>query len=250
MTKLGRSIRGLTKHGNNIRAIVISCARDTATVRLAGNGAVYRTLKVVGGPVSVGQQVQVDMSSDIPYIVAPGIPVEIAETTLYQQKQPKRAIPAATLIEGMILRYAGSVFKEGYPFSVTGMTDCLADCETGNTIIYPEGTLEMDFTLPATITLVGVNYDVSIFWGTITLSAGSKINDLYILKELSSAEDAIALIGPTTGIATLKDVRAEAFNCGLGRAIGLYGLAGDVNTDTSIIIGESSSGLGYGAYQS
>jgi hypothetical protein len=250
MTKLGRSIRGLAKHGNNMRAIVISCARETATVRLAGNGAVYRTLRVVGGPVSVGQQVQVDMSSDIPYIVAPSITTEVTIDTLYKQEEPRRAIPAATIIEGMILRYAGSVLKEGYPFSVTGMTDCLADCETGNTIVYPEGTLEMDFTLPATITLVGVNYDVSIFWGTITLSASSKINDLYILKELSSAEDAIALIGPSIGVATLKDVRAEAFNCGFGRAIGLYGLTGDVNQDTSIIRGESTSGLGYGVYQS
>lgn len=245
---LRKSVRNVSKQGNTIPATVISTAGVRATVRLLSNGAVYRTLKVVGGPTYVGQEVAVDMNSDTPVIVAPGLVPADGVVGGFRSKPSSRTSIKAP-ITGSILRYASGLLVAGYPFSVAGMNDCLDDCETGNLIMYPNGILEMDFTLPADVTLSGINADISIFWGTVTLSSGSKINDILFLKELSSAEDAIAIIGPSTGEARLKDVKGMGFNCGSGKAVGLQQSSGGstVAESSCIFYGESRSGLGYGA---
>lgn len=251
MTKLGRSIRGLAKHGNNMRAVVISCARETASVRLSGNGAVYRTLKVVGGPVSIGQEVQVDMSSDIPYIIAPSIAARVEDGPLYKQKPANKYMAPLPNTEGMILRWRGQVLMEVYPVTQPGLTEAFADCAEYDRVELPYCTLQADGTVPVNVTFHGNSVQGSQIWGTIGLSAGTTLRDMSILDEASSGSDGVvAVVGPNTGTAIIRDAYMEAFTCGSGTAYGLHTyVAANVTCYNIMARGESKSGIGYGVIE-
>ena len=74
MSKLGTSIRSKVRQGSLFNAEVIDIGVGVASVRLGPRGAVYSNLKVVGGPVVVGQVVRIDFSTNPPQIVAIGAP--------------------------------------------------------------------------------------------------------------------------------------------------------------------------------
>ena len=249
MSKLKRNIRSVNREASIFPAKIIAISGNRVTVRLARGGTIYRSLEAYGGPIALGLDVKIDMTTDTPYVLVPSGAPAIANAK--QVPAPRlKMTKSPAVITGQILRYAGSFLVAGYPFSVSGMNECLGDCQTNDTIVYPTGVLEMDFELPATVTLNGFNYDTSIFWGTITLNSGCKVNDILFLKELNSSSHAYAIIGPTSGIATLKDVKGKAFNCGTGNAYGLYGRAGNITIDGGcVLVGESKSGSGWGVYQ-
>lgn len=252
MTDLTKNIRSVSKRGNNLPAIVIGISGDRATIRLSNNGAIYRTLKVVGGPVSINQKVQVDMSTDIPYIIAPSISYA-GEVTARAIQRPKIAYasPYPDLSEAILhYDYSENVINK-YPITSQGLTDALGVCETKDTVTIPVCTLEGDFTVLSNSSLIGKNRETSVIWGTVTMSSDTNITTLTILDEISSGSDnAIALFGPTSGELVISNVTASAYTCGNGNAYGLYQqYGGNADITNSKIVGESRNGDGYGVYQ-
>jgi len=252
MTDLTRNIRTVAKQGNNVPATVIGVSGDRATIRLSGNGAVYRTLKVVGGPVSINQKVQVDMSSEIPYIIAPSISYA-GESAVYKPQKPKVAYAAPyTDTSEAILHYDYSENEiNRYPITSQGLTDALSVCDENDTVTIPACTLEGDFTVLADSSLIGKYRDLSIIWGTVTMSEDTVLTTLTILDEISSGSDnAIAIYGPSSGELIITNVTASAYTCGNGNAYGLYQpYGGNAVVDNSKFVGESMNGDGYGVYQ-
>jgi len=252
MTDLTRNIRSVSKRGNNLPATVIAVSGNRATIRLSDNGAIYRTLKVVGGPVSINQKVQVDMSTDIPYIIAPSISYA-GETTTYSAQRPKVAYasPYPDLSEAILhYDYSENIINK-YPITSQGLTDALGICETKDTVTIPYCTLEGDFTVLSNSSLLGKSRDLSVIWGTITMSSDTNITTLTILDEVSSGSDgAIAIYGPASGEIIISNVTGSAFTCGNGNAYGLYQqYGGNAVVDNSKFVGESMNGDGYGVYQ-
>ena len=69
---LPKTIRGTVKAGTSFPARVLDTIGGRVNVRLSDNGAIYRNLKLVGGPVDAGELVHVDFTTEEPTVVAPG----------------------------------------------------------------------------------------------------------------------------------------------------------------------------------
>jgi hypothetical protein len=250
MSKLSRNIRVMNRQGTFYSAKVIEVVGNRATVRLSEGGVVYRSLEVYGGIVSIGQVVKVDMTTDVPYIIVSSTQQQPAAVTTNIMPAKKTA-KGTEVITGDILRYYGSYLLAGYPLTVDGLNTALNDLEDNQTIVYPIGTLEVDFTLPANTNFKGSDPLLSIIWGTVTLSGNTNLSTLLILDELSSGSgNAIAVVGPSSGETNMVNVSASAYTCGNGNAYGLYQpYGGNSIAGNSKFIGESRDGLGYGVYQ-
>jgi len=72
MTNLSRQVRKVAKNSSSINGVVVDVFGANATVRLSTNGSLLRNLKVMGGPVAVGQEVDVSFSSSPPVVMAYG----------------------------------------------------------------------------------------------------------------------------------------------------------------------------------
>lgn len=92
MSRLRRASRNTSHQGNLVPATVVDVVGDYASVRVSGVGVRYTGLEVVGGPVTRGQQVHVDLSTDVPYIVAP-VPF-LGEARQRRKKEPRSGVGA------------------------------------------------------------------------------------------------------------------------------------------------------------
>src|SRR3990172_5082106 len=91
MSNLSRLIRRKTKSGTSIPAIVVDVFYDKASVRLANNGSLMRNLKVIGGPVTIGDPVDVDFTTPVPTVVViskAGISLDDVTTLINASQSP------------------------------------------------------------------------------------------------------------------------------------------------------------------
>lgn len=70
--RLAKDIRASVKSGASIQAQVVDVFFGKASVRLLRNGQLLRKLDVIGGPVTIGQTVNVDYTTSTPTIVVTG----------------------------------------------------------------------------------------------------------------------------------------------------------------------------------
>jgi hypothetical protein len=70
--RINKNVRLAVKRGASYPAVITDIAGDRASAKLSLNGATVHNLKVVGGPVSIGDIAQVDYTTLEPTIVATG----------------------------------------------------------------------------------------------------------------------------------------------------------------------------------
>lgn len=70
MSSLSRKLKNNAKRGSYVKATVVDVNGNEASVRLAGNGALLKSLRVSGGPVTIDQEVEVSYATVPPIIIA------------------------------------------------------------------------------------------------------------------------------------------------------------------------------------
>jgi hypothetical protein len=125
----------------------------------------------------------------------------------------------------------------------------LAAASAGDTVWLPPGEYDGDHTVGANVTVVGLGREDVILTGQITLSEGSVLENLSIIRE---ADDASDLYGAATygGIGGLLGVKIRVTQDGAGNAYGLYTDSGGVVTALNCDIhAEAAAGDGFGVYR-
>src|SRR3990172_4844679 len=179
MSNLSRLIRRKTKSGTSIPAIVVDVFYDKASVRLANNGSLMRNLKVIGGPVTIGDPVDVDFTTPVPTVVViskAGISLDDVTTLINASQSP-------SMLGGFswqLLLFLGGVLSNIYNADATGLTTALVDAGPGSVILVPACEIIGDFTIPESVEIVGISQERSILIGTITGSNWTVIDNLKI----------------------------------------------------------------------
>lgn len=114
----------------------------------------------------------------------------------------------SSTITPQILRYdAETKAYLYYSLDAAGLTAALAAASEDDAVILPPCNITGDFTVPVGVTLIGQGPGASQILGTVTLSTESDFHSLWVQKNNVSPEEAIAVIGPETGGAQIRDSR-------------------------------------------
>ena len=147
----------------------------------------------------------------------------------------------------LITLFSGATITQ-YANSDAGMAAAIAAAGAGDTIWLPPCVLANDYTIPASVAVVGASIVDCVLSGEITLSDGSSLETLSIVR---SEDDAGAIYGIVEGAgaieAEMKDVRIDVANA-TGPAYGVFmenaGILRAFNTE---ILAETGS-VGYSVY--
>jgi hypothetical protein len=194
MTKIATSIRQTIRNSNNFKAVVIGISGNTATVRISGNGAKYSNLGVIGGPLSIGQWVSVDFSTDVPKIIAPTKPAPVVS----QQTAVSRAQLGAS-VSGTSTSGTGGTASSGEVtiFGSDGQirdqygsdlyAAILASVE-GDSIFIPNGTYDAgSSTIPEGVCIFGISrYGSHITCDGLNLSDNCSMDTLTVEGKINA----------------------------------------------------------------
>jgi hypothetical protein len=108
------------------------------------------------------------------------------------------------------------------------ITLALASCVSGDAVFVPGGTFTENITIPAGVGVHSMGNRTTIA-GTVTLGgANSHLMNITIAISDSSAGDLIGVIGPSSGMAYLRDVWISVTNNGAGNAYSIQVDDGDI----------------------
>jgi hypothetical protein len=181
MSKLRRDIRSAAKRSNLLPAKIISVSGMKATVRLSGKGAVYSNLQVIGGEVHIGDEVKIDFSTDIPFVVS-GYTPPAASVDREESRAGLGASKQATGFETGIILYGVGYLKGVYDPTDSGMTLALAESEEGDTILIPNISLTNNYTILAGRNVVGLGRTSSVFTGQLSLEGQATLENLTVSR--------------------------------------------------------------------
>ena len=188
---LTRNLRTVSKAGNNLPGVIIDVHGDRASVRLSSNGSIMRYLMVIGGPVVIDDPVEVDFSRNPPAILATG-------ATWLTENQMLAAIARArkdktgqsNLFAWQIMHFQGGLVGV-YDTNGAGLEDAISVAVDGDVIMIPATELSSTFTIPAGVSIVGINSMNSVILGTVTMTDGSELRDLCVRKQADSESEII-----------------------------------------------------------
>jgi hypothetical protein len=239
MSRLKQSIRTTTKRGSSIPATVVDINGNRASAQLAGRGAIYRNLEVIGGPAKVGDFCHVDMTTPEPTIV-------MTSKTWLTEEEMNRAL--RRLSSGMgrgtfdidqIWVFSSSAGATGYPRTGAGFSDALSGSSPGSSILIPNGIITGVFVLPEGIEVSGMGRNVTSISGQVTGADQSSINNLAVEFRTTTSELTYAVIGPTSGNFLIDHCICQACNQGNSLTYGHWQpLGGHTDIDYSILRGE------------
>jgi hypothetical protein len=132
-----------------------------------------------------------------------------------------------------------------YDGDSSGLDAAIAAAETGDTISLPTITIGGDHTVPAGVSLIGIDRNRSILTGQITLSENAHLNKVSVVRSASS--------GTLTGVILSGD-NARVYNCVVditnngGDATGVYCNSGVSGYVDDCVVSATASGNGYGCY--
>jgi len=138
-----------------------------------------------------------------------------------------------------------------YDINSGGFGEALAAAEVGDAIWMPPATIEGDVEIPRGVSIVGVSREVVTFSGQVTLDGFSSLENVSVIRDVSSHEVVKGIVNPDI----LGDL-AKIINCvvrvsvaGSGTAAAVYIQEhGDVEVWGSDLSGDSSAGGGYAGY--
>jgi len=146
-----------------------------------------------------------------------------------------------------ILRFTG-IELYAYDNDDLGMAAAIAAASAGDTILLPTCNLVNDYTIPANVTIVGRAIEDCIYTGQITLSDGSALENLSIIR---SENEVGAIYGIVEGAgaitAVLNNIKVDVANA-TGPAYGVYmANGGAIRVTDSELLAEVGTD-GYAAY--
>jgi hypothetical protein len=243
-TGLKNTIRETSKRGNLVPALVMDVSKNRANVKITSNGALVRNLRVTGGPVYVGDMVNVDYTTPEPTVVSMGRTWVTEEELARALASIKNTSPKSGFT-WRLLRFSGGYLAESYPFDGAGFEAAMLAAGEGDTIYVPPGELVAEAQiLPVGACLSGLDIENSIVNAEISMSNRSKITNINISHQINDSETSIAVKGPSVGSAYIHNSLIMGFNCGSGDAIGIQPQGGTVEISDSHINGESMGGDG------
>jgi hypothetical protein len=147
---------------------------------------------------------------------------------------------------GYIILFSSAVSV--YAATNAGMAAAIGAASSGDTILVPPCILTSNFTVPAGVTVTGRSIEDVVFTGQITLSNGSTLELLTILRSKDQAGAAYGIVEGTGAItATAKNIRVSVQNAG-GPAYALYmANGGTIRITDSELLAEVGTD-GYAAY--
>jgi hypothetical protein len=248
MRRLSRNVRSTAKNSNLFSATVIDVTGKTATIRMSGTGAIYRDLYYVGGPLTAGDSVKVDFSTDTPMIKAPSTHAP-ATTQEYEYGISNMDFSSEVVDTGIILEFS-DLTREYYSLTYAGWLEAIGDADDWSKIILPECSITAGSagfgTIPEKVKIVGAGKDITYLRGEITGGPTTFLENLTVWHESEDVEETIAVVGPSSGTMTLNDCFVRGLNCASsGSGYGIRIGAGNVYIYRSQISGEGS---GSGAY--
>ena len=129
----------------------------------------------------------------------------------------------------------------------TGMAAAIAAAASGDTLWLPPCSLTASFTVPASVTLHGISATDCVLTGQVTLSDGSALESLSIIR---SEDDAGAVYGIACAEALTASLRGVVVNVAnaTGAAYGIYVTdASTFNAYETELVATTGS-VGYAAY--
>ncbi|MHA2084004.1 MAG: hypothetical protein ACXABD_09640 [Candidatus Thorarchaeota archaeon] len=236
MRRIGRNIRDTVRRGTSQAAVVIDVAGSKVSVRLSNRGAIYRNLDLVGGPVSIGDFVHVDFTTDDPTVVAPGRPYEAQFEALEDAIEPPDS-DVGTVAEpesGMIEVYlpgewsasgsAGQYWKDPtagsfFDANSEGMDTARSYAVPGSAIFTPRGEIGGDHWFWYGITLIGYGQGESFLTGQITFRNSYHVRDVSFVRSTNSAGGEVGVVVYGDGYFYQCDF--TGVNYGAGYSIGI-----------------------------
>ena len=146
-----------------------------------------------------------------------------------------------------ILRFSGT---DLYAYANTDfdMATCIAAALAGDTILLPTCSLANDYTIPANVTVVGRSIEDCIFTGQITLSDGSVLENLSIIRSEDSAGAIYGIVEGAGDItAIIESVKVDVANA-TGVAYAVYmANSGTIRAYDTELLAQTGS-TGYAVY--
>ena len=245
MSQLQKQIRSSVKSGTSVPGIVVDVFYSKATVQLSGNGAIMRNLSVIGGPVEVGQIVEVDFTTPTPTVVAKG-----GEWASIDDLSKAIAGIGDLSLSGaftwQILTFSNGVLESTYGPDSNGLANALNELQDG--VIYiPAVTIAGDFSTDNQVAIVGMHRDKTIIQGSLQTANG--LSNVTVQNLVNSSSDIFALkiVAKTLQVA-INDCYIYAANDGTGKAYGAW-MEGTKRMELhgSHLEGQATTG-GYGIY--
>jgi hypothetical protein len=165
MTNLSRQVRRTAKSASSISGTIVDVSGDTGSVRLSTNGALMRNLKVMGGPVAIGQIVDVNFSTSLPVIVAyssGGITSNDASKIVDTARTPwvMSEVPEETAGGHTIMNSTGTTYAQRTNLKIVGQ---------------PSGILAIADDSDGDATVI-TSYAVKIYHNTVFVAYAVSIN--------------------------------------------------------------------------
>jgi carbonic anhydrase/acetyltransferase-like protein (isoleucine patch superfamily) len=186
-----------------IRARVIEVMGNTVSVQLSQNASKLYGIRLIGGPVSVGDIVHIDYISSTPIAQAIGgsytsttppprysPPTTDKNDVTPPSQNPSQALNSITLYdvsENRIYEYSANI--DGSDLAVAAAAD-------GDIIHAPACTIDGDVSIPAGVAFVGTSRQQTVINGQVTLGDGASFEWCAIER---TANDAITLKGIVVG---------------------------------------------------
>lgn len=138
-----------------------------------------------------------------------------------------------------------------YPGTAAGMTNAIAHAETDDVYWMPNRTITGDYTLPANTDWIGIHRHRARLTGQITLGAECAIINLRVIRTADDANDLKGVLAPSSGAGYIIDCRISVTQSGAGDAYAVSVESdGDLETEESYLLADSTGGSGYAVYHS
>jgi len=241
MRNIPRSTRAAVRQGNSYPSTVIDKIKDRVSVRLSTNGAIYRNLKLVGGPVSVGQLVYTDFTTPEPTVVAPGIDYsgrfEQIEN-MFDDQLPRPEGPIDPVYESDQIE----VYQEGYwmrestgefvklgkpqyfPVDATGLQGAIEACYIYGAIWIPDtptGGIAGNFDFWYYQSVFGKGRTKTQITGQTTWRTGWYIQGLTLEHPVTAGPGAYNVGMVLYGDGFMRDITVNCYGISSGSGIGI-----------------------------
>jgi len=240
-----------------IRARVIEILGNTVSVRLTQNASRIYGIRLIGGPVQVGDLVHIDYISGTPVAQAISTHQTIPDNTYhytpavtdYNEVAPPSQNPSQSLY-AVILYSTADYRAYEFPANSDGLTDALSIATSGDIVVLPPGEFDNNYTIPANVALVGYAIDSSIITGQVTMNNQSEMRNMSIVRTANDATTLIGLVMPSSGTVEVSDVDVNVTQSGSGNAYAISIPAGTASLSFArmYIYANSSGGSGYAIY--
>jgi hypothetical protein len=214
-------VRNANRSGNILQATVVDVFYDRVAVQVGAGGTILRGLKLIGGPVTAGDNVMVDFSSDPPVVVAKGTEyLSMSDLEDALRRLSDGVSENKTRFE--IVLFSGGGVVEIFSPTLEGLTSALGAAGDGDLVVVPDINITGDFTLNAGASLSGFSSRQSIIRGTITLEDGALLENMKIVATDRSTGTIKGIVAQSTDkIAYIRDCEIHSYQCDTGTSYGI-----------------------------